>query len=203
MQSRLDPHVDVEVQSGVQGDLGEIHPVGADELLDSALLRRVHGEILGEIEVVDHELELYLGENGYGVVSWLRGTAQIDLVVFETHGVERAFGFTLVQLYLHEFGDKAPVETHYVAPRVQRRVGGHSLVLQRLDEVLYVAEFLDVREGVVELFAVVDVGIHSLFECFLADLFVSEVDLSAGRSEDLLDLAEGTVAHERTVGLSV
>jgi len=86
---------------------------------------------------------------------------------------------------------------------VKCRVGGYTLVLESLDEVLHVCEFLDVGECVIELFAVINVCIHSLFERFLADFFVGEIDLCASRSEDLLDVAERTVAHEGTVGLRV
>lgn len=187
----------------MESDFGEIHPVGTDEILNGGLLGRIHCEIFGEVEVVDHELEIDLREHGNGVVGWLGGTTQIDLVVFETHGIESTFGFTFVKFYLNEFGDKASIETDYVTPGVKGRVGGYTFILECLYEVLHVSEFLDVCECVIELLAVVYVCINPLFESFLADFFVGKIDLSTGRGKNLLDVSERTVAHKGTVGLRV
>lgn len=102
MQTRLDPHVDLEVEARRESDLGHVHPVGTDELADGLLLGSVHGEVSGEVEGVDHELHLNLGEHGHRHVRRLHGAHPIDFVVLKCQGLERTFGIFFVQFYLNK-----------------------------------------------------------------------------------------------------
>lgn len=66
MQAGLDPHVYLQVQAIAQSYFGHVHPVCSQELPDGRLVGSVHREVGREVERIDHELDVDLGQNRHG-----------------------------------------------------------------------------------------------------------------------------------------
>jgi len=203
VQAGLDPHVYLQVQAIAQSYFGHVHPVCSQELSDGRLVGSVHREVGREVERIDHELDVDLGQNRHSGIRGEERAGAIDLVVAEGQCLERTLWFFFVQFDFEEVGGQAAVETHHIAPVVQRRVGRYAFVIERLDQCLYVRKALHVFEGLLEVFAVLDVSVDALFERLVGNFFVGEVDSGSVGRQYFADVPEASVAHQRAVALLV